>query len=223
MIANAFDTGAGSLPGEIPIFPLAGALLLPHGHLPLNIFEPRYLNMVEDVLGKHRLIGMIQPVTPDTDPIADDAELFTLGCAGRIVSFEEMDSGRFMISLRGICRFNVSQELETIRGYRTVKPDFSPYLDDMAEDNSRVEERSRMLEAVRKFFEFRRIEVDWEAIEEAEDEALVTSLAMICPFEPSEKQALLACKNLNDRGSMLVSLLEMALLGLTMDTEMLRH
>ncbi len=207
------DIGVAALPRELPLFPLCGALLLPHGHLPLNVFEPRYLNMIEDALGTGRLIGMVQPQTPQIDPVPEDAPLYPVGCTGRIVSFEETETGHLFIALRGLCRFQISDELPVENGYRRAQVDYGEYGSDIQEDEGTIRDRPRLIGAVRDFFELKDIEVDWEAIEEAADETLVTSLAMICPLEPREKQALLESPGLTERGELLTSLMEMALLG----------
>ncbi len=206
------DSGIKGLPEIIPVFPLSGALLLPHGHLPLNIFEPRYLNMFDDALGQGRIIGLVQPAEPASDPIDETATLFPVGCAGRIVSFEETMDGRYMIALRGLARFAVGEELEIENGYRRTRADYSDFAADLAEDSSRIDDRGRLLVAVRRYLERAEIEVDWETLEETADEALVTSLAMICPFEPREQQALLESKDLHSRGKLLASLMEMSLM-----------
>lgn len=207
------DFGVESLPDILPLFPLSGALLLPHGHLPLNIFEPRYLSMVEDALGHGRLIGMIQPRAVLSDPVPDDAPLYPIGCTGRIVSFEETETGHLFIALRGLCRFAINDELAIESGYRRAQVDYTAFGADVKEDDGHIKDRPRLLNAVRQFLALKDIEVDWQAIEEAADETLVTSLAMICPLESREKQALLESPDLRDRGDLLTSLMEMALLG----------
>jgi uncharacterized protein len=211
------DIGVNALPDNLPLFPLCGALLLPHGHLPLNIYEPRYLSMVEDALGKGRLIGMVQPCGAYVDPVPDDSPLYPVGCTGRIVSFEETETGHLFIALRGLCRFSIIDELEIHNGYRTAQVDYSAFSADIQEDSGVIQDRPRLIGAVRQFFELKDIEVDWQAIEEAADETLVTSLAMICPLEPREKQALLEAPGLVERSDLLTSLMEMALLD---DTDM---
>jgi len=206
------DTGIKGLPAILPVFPLSGALLLPRGHLPLNIFEPRYLHMIDDALGLGRIFGMVQPAEPEGDPVNDHAALFPVGCAARIVSFEESTDGRYMIALRGLCRFRIGDEVPIENGYRRCHADYSAFGGDLAEDNSRIDDRGRLLIAVRRYLEMQSIEVDWGSLEDTADEALVTSLAMICPFEPREQQALLTSPDLQTRGKLLASLMEMALL-----------
>jgi Lon protease-like protein len=223
MIRAFGDIKANALPKSLPLFPLSGALLLPHGHLPLNIFEPRYLSMTEDALSNGRLIGMIQPEKSYTEPIPDDELLFPVGCCGQIVSFEETEAGNLFIALRGLCRFRLDQELENKRGYRHSKVDFTPYVDDLREDTGQIEDRSRLLKAVQQYFKLNNIEVDWEAIKTAADETLVTSLSMICPFESREKQALLEVQDMSERSKLLTSLVEMALHSSNYQTGLFQH
>jgi len=223
MISAFGDIGVDALPESLPLFPLSGALLLPHGHLPLNIFEPRYLSMLDDALGKGRLVGMIQPKKPYADPVPDDAVLYPIGCCGRIVSFKETETGHLFIALRGLCRFNLDQELKIENGYRRSIVDYSPYGGDLREDPGQIDDRPRLISAVREFFKLKDIEVDWKAIEEAADETLITSLAMICPFEPREKQALLVAQGMTERSNLLTSLMEMTLLCSNDQTDVLQH
>jgi Lon protease-like protein len=198
------------LPSILPIFPLDGVMLLPRGHLPLQIFEPRYLNMIDEALGKGRMIGMIQPKFPQPHPIADDAELFVTGCAGRIVSFAEGEDNRLLITLRGLCRFRVGEELALLKGFRRVRPNFTPYLTDLADPEPARIDRPRLLSAARGYLALKDISCDWNAVDSAADEALVLSFAMMCPFETREKQALLECASTEQRASLLISLFEMA-------------
>ena len=221
---NAFgDIKAETLPESLPLFPLSGALLLPHGHLPLNIFEPRYLSMTEDSLSSKRLIGMIQPEKTYSELMPDDATLYPVGCCGQIVSFEETGSGNLFIALKGICRFKLSQELEKKRGYRRAKVDFTPYVSDLRQDLSQINDRRRLINAVKEYFTLKNIEVDWEAIKAAADETLITSLSMICPFEAREKQALLEIENVSERSILLTSLVEMELHNNNYQTGLSQH
>lgn len=202
-----------SLPGVLPIFPLDGVLLLPHGHLPLHIFEIRYRAMVEAALGLGRMIGMVQPRLTHQHPIPDDAQIFDVGCAGRIVSFSETDDGRFLITLKGVCRFRISEELPPVDGgFRRVRPDFIPYLGDLEGSEEPRLDRQRLLTAAKIYLQAKAISCDWSAVESASLPAIITSMAMMCPFEPGEKQALLECRDLTDRGNLLTSLFEMALI-----------
>jgi Lon protease-like protein len=202
------------LPSTIPVFPLPGVLLLPGGTLPLNIFEPRYLAMTEDAIATpDRLIGMIQPTEPELGnrPPA----LYSVGCAGRIASFSETDDGRYLITLSGVCRFSVSEEVATMRGYRRVVPDFARWQADLAEAPRAPIERGRLLAALKSYFARNSMSADWNAITESPDDRLVTTLSMFCPFEPQEKQALLECETLAERARALIALLEMGTLGST--------
>ncbi|MBX6323334.1 MAG: LON peptidase substrate-binding domain-containing protein [Rhodospirillaceae bacterium] len=208
MAAAPFDPDFEALPAELPVFPLPGVLLLPRGRLPLNIFEPRYLAMTRAALAGPRLIGMIQPAEEER-PGAPPPRLRPLGCAGRMVSFSETEDGRYLIVLKGLIRFAVAAELEMVDGYRRVVPDFAPFRADLEPDRGAID-RPRLLAALKAYFTAQGIGADWAAVESAEDERLVTSLAMICPFGAGEKQALLEAPDLAARGRMMVSLLEMA-------------
>jgi Lon protease-like protein len=211
MSGQSSTTTEGRLPATLPLFPLPGALLLPHGHLPLQIFEPRYLKMVEYALGDARTIGMIQPLGDDRDPVPDNAEVYQVGCAGRIVEFSETDDDRFLITLRGICRFRIAEEMPLTEGFRRVVPDFGPFhLDLEEEDGKDMVDRAEMLDAANEYLRAKDLVVDWSAVETIPDDELVSALSMICPFEPREKQALLECRGCHDRGLMLMSLFEMA-------------
>jgi len=206
---HPFDPTFEELPDVIPIFPLGGVLLLPRGRLPLNIFELRYLNMVRDSMANQRIIGMIQP-----DPLNEEDDvtpLFRTGCAGRITSFSETPDGRYLITLRGICRFHVLEELPQVNGYRRVVPDWSAFYRDLQKDDGSVN-RERLRSEIKRYFNAKNISADWEAIEATPDEQLVTSLSMICPFAPSEKQALLEVPDLAERAQLIMGLMEMSAL-----------
>jgi len=208
----AFHPRAEDLPAEFPVFPLPGALLLPRGKLPLNIFEPRYLALVEDSLAVGRMFGMIQP-----DPHLPERDtgpgLFRIGCLGRLSSFSETDDGRYLITLIGLARFTVAAEVPMHRGYRRVRGDFTPWLADLDLSSQPLGvEREPLLRALRSYFTARSIEANWDAIRRMPDEALVVTLAMVCPFEPVEKQALLEADDA-DRGTTLLTLLQMGAAG----------
>jgi len=204
------------LPATLPVFPLPGVLLLPRGRLPLNIFEPRYVAMFDDALcAPDRLIGMIQPTAPEVEG-AESAltppALYRTGCAGRIVSMSETEDGRYLVTLAGICRFNVAAEVEGRRGYRRVTPDFATWASDLDREATIINDRKRLIGALKTYFRINHIEADWEGIEETSDDKLLTTLAMVCPFDPSEKQTLLECKTCSDRAKAMTTLLEMAAL-----------
>ena len=203
-----FDPGFADLPLGIPIFPLTGVLLLPRGKLPLNIFEPRYLNMTSTSLGSARLIGMIQPIGANE---GDQPEVYRTGCAGRLVSFSETEDGRYLITLNGLIRFDIAEELPLQDGYRTVLPDWEPYRDDLAEDEGVGIDRDRMLNSLKTYFAAKKEDANWEASQETPTDRLVNALAMMCPFQPSEKQALLEAATLADRADVMVGLMEMSL------------
>ena len=192
----------------IPLFPLAGALLLPGGQLPLNIFEPRYLRMVDDALGGARMIGMIQP-SGGEDPRGP--ALYSVGCAGRITSFSETGDGRYLITLTGQRRFRLAEEIVADTPYRQGEADWAPFDIDIHEDASgEAVDRDALLDVMRDYLAAEGLKTDWEAAEAAPIGALVASLAMGCPFEPSEKQALLEARTTFDRASSLMALMEIS-------------
>ena len=215
MTARGLSDGTGSaiLPDVLPVFPLADVLLLPGAHLPLNVFEPRYLNMVEDALGSGRHIGMVQPRAADVESPGGEPDIYGLGCAGRIVSFAETGDGRFAITLMGVCRFQTVEEMPLINGYRGVVPDFEPFATDLNEDQGMLDDRESLLEAVQAYFAANEIEADWDSVESADDTALVTTLSMLCPFQASERQALLECADTAARGALLGDLMTLSLHG----------
>ncbi|HZW15057.1 MAG TPA: LON peptidase substrate-binding domain-containing protein [Brevundimonas sp.] len=196
---------AADLPQVIPVFPLPGAILLPRGQLPLNIFEPRYLNMVDDAMAGDRIIGLIQPQAgPQSLP-----GLSPVGCAGRITSFAETSDGRYLITLTGCARFRLSAELPTQTPYRQIRADFAPFEGDLAAppvDDVGLD-RETLLDALRAYLETRGLDIDWDTAETAPPEALVNSLSMALPFDPPEKQALLEARSLTDRSAVLTALL----------------
>jgi hypothetical protein len=202
-------TGLDDLPAEIAVFPLTGALLLPGGRLPLNIFEPRYLAMVQASLGNRRSFGMIQP-DRSLPATASGPGLYRIGCLGRLSSFSETEDGRLLITLTGTIRFQVTEELPMRDGYRRIRPDYTPFAADLARPLPPVIlDRPALLEALRGYFRAKEIEANWEAVERLDDHALVNTLAAVCPFEPVEKQALLEAPDAAARATMLVTMLRM--------------
>ena len=195
-------------PQHLAIFPLNGALLLPGGRLPLHIFEPRYVAMVEDALASGRAFGMIQEDGGGQD---EDRALYRVGCLGRISSFSETDDGRYLVTLTGVIRFDVVRELVMQRGYRRVVADYSRFTADLAArpDADSLRDREALLGALRDYFQARGFEANWDAIEQMPDDLLVVTLAMVCPFEPAEKQALLEARTPADRAQALLALLTM--------------
>lgn len=207
MSQNPFDLPHDQLPETIPVFPLTGVLLLPRGKLPLNIFEPRYLNMVQDALASNRLIGMIQP---RDGGMGNHPPLYDIGCVGRITSFSETDDGRFLITLTGISRFRIAGEVPTTRGYRRIIADWSAFATDLDEDAPCDLDRTSLDGTLRAYFKQQGISANWDSIAQAPLDRLITSLAMICPFDAPEKQALLESPDLNARAKLLLALVEMA-------------
>lgn len=216
MSRSPFDPAFTELPQIVALFPLSGVLLLPDGRLPLNIFEPRYLAMVSDALAASRMIGMIQPTVQEKTEADDHPRLYATGCAGRIVQFAESDDGRYQILLKGACRFMVKQELALQHGYRRAIVDWSRFAADMAPPDDVAREaidRNRLLKAVKPFFQMHKLDANWDAIKDTPDDKLVSSLAMVSPFGPAEKQALLEASGTLERARILTALMEMALLG----------
>jgi Lon protease-like protein len=217
----AQQRGVAALPITLPIFPLPGVLLLPHGRLPLRIFEPRYLAMTRDALAGERLIGMVQP----NDPVVSDANppVYPIGCAGRITSFTETDDGLFLITLTGISRFRIREELPLLEGYRRVVPEWTDFARDLEADENSGFDRDRLIRGLKGFFQHHQISADWDAIASTPVDRLVTSIAMMCPFDPSEKQALLEASDLDDRARLLTAIVEMAVLNRSSDGAAARH
>jgi hypothetical protein len=204
------------LPDTIPVFPLPGALLLPRARLPLHIFEPRYLAMVDDCLKTpHRLIGMVQPrEVPGGDRRAAEPRLHAIGCAGRLTGLSETEDGRYMIALAGISRFRVREEVQGFTPYRRCAVDWAPFARDRgpAEEDKGFD-RPRFLDLLGRYFEHAGLSTDWSSLREAEPELLVNSLSMLCPFEPEDRQALLEAPSLTTRRETMVTLIEFALHG----------
>ena len=198
------------LPRTLAIFPLAGVVLLPGGRLPLNIFEPRYLEMVRDSLTEARIIGMVQPTEPRARSQAP--AVYGIGCAGRMTAFRETDDGRYLIALKGVCRFSIVEELSATTMYRQVIASYDSFGHDLEPEDEGDVDRERLLRALRPFLDSHQIKADWETLEKVGSATLVTSLSMMCPFEPREKQALLEAPTLGVRGELVTSLIEMAVL-----------
>ena len=208
---NMVYRGPSDCPDVMAVFPLPGALLLPRGQMPLNIFEPRYLAMIDDALKSHRVIGMVQPDSEGEGP-ARRPRLYPVGCAGRITQYAETGDGRYLITLVGIARFRVVEELSTTTLYRQCRADFEPYLADFTARVGEDEvDRDGVLRALRKFVEAAEVTVDWKGIDEAPNEALVNALCMMSPFGPREKQALLEAPDLKRRAEVLIAITEIEL------------
>jgi hypothetical protein len=213
MPMNAVYRGPEAVPAVIPVFPLPGALLLPRGQMPLNIFEPRYLAMVDDALRSgERLIGMIQPdpAHPGADP--NKPHLFHVGCVGRMTQFAESGDGRYLIQLTGVARFRIAEELSVTTPYRQCRVTYQPFVDDftprLGED---AVDRKALLRALTAFLKANNLKADWEGIENAPNEALVNALAMMSPYDPAEKQAMLEAPDLKTRAEILVAVTEIEL------------
>ena len=199
------------LPDTIPVFPLSGALLLPRTRLPLNLFEPRYLQMLDDVLKTdHRLIGMVQSYDgPD-----GVNKLHSIGCAGRVTAFSETDDGRYMITLAGASRFRLIGEVDGFVPYRRARVNWQGFERDLGGvESDDTFDRQKFIDALGRFFEDQGLQTDWESLREAEDELLINSLSMLCPFEPEDKQALLEAPSLTTRRETLTTLIEYSLRG----------
>jgi len=210
MTSDPFQPRLDELPPVLPIFPLSGALLLPGGKLPLNIFEPRYLALVENALGAGRLIGMIQPSEEEEAPEAEHRRLYKVGCVGRICAFSETDDGRYLITLKGVIRFRVGEELDDRGGYRLVRPDYTPYADDLAPPPQVKIDRRRLLAALSTVLSAHDMPLNAKALDHMDNTALMVTTAMVCPFDAREKQALIEAPTAQERADMLQALLEMA-------------
>ncbi len=209
MPMNAEYRGPTDLPATIPLFPLAGALLLPRGQMPLNIFEPRYLAMIDDALRDgHRLIGMIQPESAHESARAKP-QLFKIGCVGRITQFAESGDGRYIIELTGVARFRIEDELKVKTDYRQAKVTYAPFTEDFVARKGEDEvDREALLRALTDFMKVNDMKADWEDIEQAPTEALVNGLSMMSPYGPPEKQALLEAPDLKTRAELLIAITE---------------
>ena len=212
MPMNVVYRGPADLPHVIPVFPLPGALLLPRGQMPLNIFEPRYLAMIDDAMAdRHRLIGMIQPDTAHPGP-EDKPNLYKIGCVGRITQLAETGDGRYLIELTGVTRFRIVDEPAVLTPYRQCNVNYQPSADDFsARKGEEAVDRDALLKALASFLKANKLNADWDGIEKAPNEALVNALAMMSPYEAAEKQAMLEAPDLKTRAEILVALTEIEL------------
>lgn len=225
---SPIQTRFEDLPHELAIFPLSGALLLPWGRLPLNIFEPRYLNMSLDALKTNRVFGMIQP-DPDKTPkdkilgdrMIQEAEpaLYGIGCAGRIASFEETEDGRLLILVKGVARFRVVKEIYGMSGYRRVRADYGDFCDDMEPPAKFEFNRERLVSFLKPYLDARSMPMNTDVLKGLSDATLVTSLCMLCPFDPREKQALLEAADMRERAAALEKLLQMGVFDTNGNTD----
>jgi Lon protease-like protein len=212
MPMNAVYRGPADLPETIPVFPLPGALLLPRGQMPLNIFEPRYLAMVDDSLRDgHRLIGMIQPETAHPGP-EQKPNLYRVGCVGRITQIAETGDGRYLMQLTGVARFRIEEELSVATAYRQCRVTYVPFMDDfVARRGEEAVDRKSLLEALQAFLKANNLKADWQGIESAPNEALVNALAMMSSYGSAEKQAMLEAPDLKTRAEILIAVTEIEL------------
>ncbi|MDP3408349.1 LON peptidase substrate-binding domain-containing protein [Bosea sp. (in: a-proteobacteria)] len=208
---NAVYEGPEDCPAVVPMFPLGGALLLPRGQMPLNIFEPRYLAMVDDAIRTHRVIGIVQP-EPESGRQAATPGLLQVGCLGRITQFAETGDDRYILTLTGIARFRIAEELPATTPYRQCRVTYDDFLLDFTARAGEDEvDRNGLLKALRAFAKASDLKIDWKGVNEAPNEALVNALSMMCPFGPREKQALLEAPNLRQRAEVLVAITEIEL------------
>jgi Lon protease-like protein len=194
------------LPPILPLFPLQGAVLYPRGVLALNVFEPRYLNMVDDALGAERLIAIIQPAIGEEDE--PTPQLADVGAVGRITTFSETEDGRYLVTLTGVCRFTLGEELETALPYRQANAYYDAFAEDFTPASDRAIDRGQLMRSLKTYATLHGFNVDWSSVEEAPTETVVNVAAQICPFDPAAKQALLETLSLDDRAKALVALLE---------------
>jgi len=206
-VGNARYLKPGDLPDSVVIFPLSGALLLPTGQLPLNIFEPRYLAMFDAAIAGNRLVGIVQPALGESP---ETSHLSHVGCLGRITSFAETGDGRYITSLTGICRFRLMDEITGHHPYRSFR--IAPFISDLkSRDEEDSVDRSALLSAFRAYLDANKLEADWESVERASNMTLVNSLAMMAPFDPAEKQALLEAPDLKTRAETFIAIIEIVL------------
>lgn len=196
------------MPDTLSVFPLTGVLLLPRAQMPLNIFEPRYLSMIDAAMAGNRLIGMVQPTQSEDEVLRPP--LSAVGCAGRITAYQETDDGRYLVTLTGICRFRVAEEPAVTTAFRQARVDYAPFADDLKLPAEEGFPRERVATLLRDYLTRRDLKVDWGSVMSAPPEALVNALCMLCPFEPREKQALLEAPGFADRVDILIALLEMS-------------
>lgn len=202
---------AADLPASLPVFPLQGCILLPRSSLPLNIFEPRYLSMVDDVIAGNRIVGIVQPLgAQEESPLSKGHPLRQTGCAGRLSAFSEAEDGRLLITLTGICRFDITGEAQTAKPYRICDANYGPYLKDLVRGHGQnAVDWPRFLQVLKAYLEARKLTADWDSIQRSPTEVLINTLSMISPYGPEEKQALLEAPDLKARAEVLMALAEM--------------
>jgi Lon protease-like protein len=208
MTRSPFVPKFSDLPADLPVFPLPGAVVMPGVQLPLNIFEPRYLNMVQDALAAEHLIGMVQPLSRDEDENAP--RLHRVGCAGRITSYSETNDGRIILVLTGVCRFEIVEELEPRRGYRHVRPDWERFTIDYHAEENTLGDRDSFVESLKAYSRLRGVEIPWDDIKSMNDADLVDLLCTHLPLPPDDKQALIETIGLTDRADLMQGLMDMS-------------
>jgi Lon protease-like protein len=197
------------LPSTVPVFPLTGALLLPRGALPLNIFEPRYRAMVEDAIKGKRVIGMVQPRAPESE--AHEPPVYDIGCAGRLTAFQELEDGRYIITLTGIRRFRIVEEMARTTPYRMFRVDYAEFMQDFEPETAATADRDYFLRLIRQYVDIQGYNVDWDVIENTDTETLIHASSTLAPWAPSEKQALLEAPDIDRRYQTLIALYELAI------------
>lgn len=209
-ITDRYRTAA-DLPASLPVFPLQGCILLPRSSLPLNIFEPRYLAMADDVIAGNRIVGIVQPLgAQEESPQSKGHPLRQTGCAGRLSAFSETEDGRLLVTLTGICRFDIAGEAKTPKPYRICDANYAPYLKDLVRGHGQNEvDWPRFLQVLKTYLEARKLSADWDSIQRSPAELLINTLSMISPYGPEEKQALLEAPDLKNRAEILMALAEM--------------
>ena len=213
---NIGHNQTASVPDQIALFPLSGVVLMPFAHIPLNVFEDRYINMVNDSFANGHFIEIVHPQIDAKDPVPEDAKLYQIGTLARIFSFFDPGEGAYQITLQGVMRFQITDTATSPRGYRTATVDYGPYVDDLAQSTEENgPERVQLVELMHNYLNSREIDVDWEAVDGASYAALVSSLIMTCPFSSSEKQALLEITDDTECARMLIQLFHMSLSGET--------
>ncbi len=218
MEQNPYAPDFDALPESFPVFPLGGVLLLPGGQLPLNIFEKRYIDMVDHAMRHDRIFGMIQPQAKPENQDNPRPLLHKTGCAGKITEFSETADGRYLITLSGVCRFDIIEEIDTEKTFRSIRADWSPYKSDLDGKTCLGLDRNHLHDLLKTYFSKEDLECDWTSVEKTTDNKLITCLSMICPFESRDKQALLEAPCCKTRGELFIAMLEMAVKGTVSET-----
>jgi hypothetical protein len=209
-VGNARYRVAAHVPTVVPVFPLPEALLLPGGRMPLNIFEPRYLQLIDHALRGDRVVAMVQPALDGSLREGGDPQLCEVGCLGRIIQFAETGDGRYLISLQGICRFRILEEVSVRTPFRQCR--IAPFVSDLSEDQGGGEiDRPALLRTFKAYLQANDLEADWESVSRADNTMLVNALSMMAPYGAAEKQALLEAPDLKSRAETLIALTEMAI------------